>query len=114
MTTHDSGWKKFYADIIKTYNCGYSVILGRFSGILNLFFTVATFFLVKGLDLGYFQIIIIFIFLFAILMGMGHAYLKLDLQKSEFSSNFKEQPELIEMKADIKQIKELLEQQRKI
>jgi len=112
MATHDSGWKRFYANAIKTYNAGYGAVLGRFSGLLNLFFTVATFFLVKGLDLGFFETIIIFIVVFSGLMGLGFTYLKLDLQKSEFSSNFKEQPELVQMFNDIKEIKKLLEEDR--
>ena len=112
MATHDSGWKRFYANTIKTYNAGYGAILGRFSGLLNLFFTVATFLLVKGLDLGFIETIAIFAVVFGGLMGLGTIYLKLDLQKSEFSSNFREQPELVQMFNDIKSIKKLLEEDR--
>ena len=109
MATHDSGWKRFYANTIKTYNAGYGAILGRFSGLLNLFFTVATFLLVKGLDLGFIETIAVFIVVFSVLMGLGALYLKLDLQKSEFSANFKEQPELVQMFDDVKEIKRMLE-----
>jgi len=108
MAGHDSGWRRLYANAIKVYNCGYGAVLGRFSGLLNLFFTVATFLLVKGFDLGFVETIIIFVVAFGGLMGMGYIYLRLDLQKSEFSSNFREQPELVQMHNDIKEIKELL------
>ena len=112
MVNHDAGWKRLYANIIKTYNAGYSMILGRFSGLLNLFFTIATFLLVKGLDLGFIETIIIFAIAFGGLMGMGYIYLRLDLQKSEFSSNFKEQPELVQMFNDVKEIKKMLEDKK--
>jgi len=39
---------------------------------------------------------------------LGFIYLKLDLQKSEFSSNFREQPEMVQLIKDVKEIKELL------
>jgi len=99
-----------YADIIKIYNVGYGAILGRFSGVLNLFFTVATFLVVKGLDLGYIETLAIFIVVMIIIMTLGFLYLRVGLQKSEFSSNFREQPEMLEMMKDIKEIKNKLNQ----
>jgi len=112
MAGHDAGWKRLYANLIKTYNAGYGAVLGRFSGLLNLFFTVATFFLVKGLDLGFIETIIIFGIAFGGLMLLGFVYLKLDLQKSEFSSNFREQPEMLQILNDIAEIKKILEDDR--
>jgi len=114
MATHDTGWKRLYANLIKTYNAGYGAVLGRFSGLLNLFFTVATFFLVKGLDLGFIETIGIFVIAFSGLMLLGYIYLKLDLQKSEFSSNFREQPEMVQLIKDVKEIKELLMEKEEI
>ena len=108
MVAHDEGWKKIYADLIKMYNVGYGTLFGRISGIMNLFFTVATFLLVKGLDLGYIEIIIFGIILLSVIMGMGYIYLRMDLTKSEFSSNFQEQPEMVQMFNDIAEIKKIL------
>ena len=110
MVDHDKGWKKLYADLIKIYNVGYGTLFGRVSGIMNLFFTVATFLLVKGLDLGYIEIIIIGVIVISAIMIMGYIYLRMDLAKSEFSSNFREQPELVQMKNEISEIKRLLEE----
>ena len=100
--------KKKYADIIKIWNTGYGAILGRFSGIMNLFFTVATFFLVKGMDLTYTQTIILGILLISVIMISGYIYLKMGFQKAEFSSNFEEQPEFKDMRDRLIRIEGLL------
>jgi hypothetical protein len=103
------GWKRFYADSIKIYNTGYGAILGRFSGLLNLFFTIATFFLVKQFDLSYTELIIVAIVVFTGLMIAGWLYLKFGFQKAEFSSNFVEQPELYAMHKQIQRIETKLD-----
>jgi hypothetical protein len=103
------GWKKLYADAIKTYNTGYGAIFGRFSGMLNLFFTVATFFIVKQFDLSYTELIIIVILGFSGLMLAGWLYLKFGFQKAEFSSNFLEQPEMHDMHLRIQRIESKLD-----
>ena len=101
--------KRMYADVIKIWNTGYGAILGRFSGVTNLFFTIATFFLVKGLDLTYTQTIILGIIVIAAIMICGYIYLKLGLQKAEYSSNVQEQPEMIELVTRVQRIEQKLD-----
>jgi hypothetical protein len=112
MTTRQrmapKGLKRLYADVIKIWNTGYGAILGRFSGVLNLFFTIATFFLVKSMDLSYTELVLIGIGVFAAIMIGGYLYLKFGFQKAEFSSNFIEQPELHEMYLRLQRMEEML------
>ena len=56
------------------------------------------------------ETIAIFGVAFGGLMGMRYIYLRLDLQKSEFSSNFREQPEMLQMMREISEIKKLLKE----
>jgi len=91
------GLKIFYADMMKVYGTGYNAVLGRFSGLLNLFFTIATFLVVKEFNLGYIQTAGIFIIALTILMMLGYFYLKFDLLKAEAKSNFIEGPQQLEM-----------------
>jgi hypothetical protein len=106
-------WKQTYAYIIKVWNTGYGAVLGRFSGVMNLFFTVATFFLVKGMDLSYTQTIILGIVVISTIMIAGFIYLKLGLQKAEFSSNFDEAPEWKDIRDRIIRIDNMLTEEQK-
>lgn len=106
--TPKRGWKRLYADLIKCWNTGYGVILGRFGGAANLFFTIASFLLLKGLNFSYTETILAAVVVFAALMILGFVYLKMNLQKAEFSSNFVEQPELHEMYLRVQRMEEML------
>jgi uncharacterized membrane protein YciS (DUF1049 family) len=104
------GWKLLYAEIIKTYNTGYGAILGRFSGVLNLALLASTYLLVKGFELSFTQSVFVGIILIVCILISGFIYLKVGLQKAEFSSGFAEQPEMVKMKQDIEEIKDLLKE----
>lgn len=106
--TPKRGWKRLYADLVKCWNTGYGIGLGRFGGMANLFFTVASFFLLKQVDLSYTEIAVIAVLVIIGLVILGYVYLKMNLQKAEFSSNFLEQPELHEQYLRIQRIEEML------
>jgi uncharacterized membrane protein YciS (DUF1049 family) len=108
MTTHDSGWKKLYANIILVWNTGYGSVLGRFQGMINLTLLASTYMLAKGFELSFVESMIFGIGLIIFILICGFFYLKAGLSKSEFSVNVKQQPEMVQLFNDIKEIKELL------
>jgi len=104
MNKHTKGWRRIYGELMKIWGCGYGAVLGRFQGIINIALIGSTYLLAKGFELSFLETIgfglaiIIFIFV------SGFLYLKMDLQKAEYSSNIKEQPELKEMYDKINEI----------
>jgi uncharacterized membrane protein YciS (DUF1049 family) len=108
-TPHDSGWKKLYADLIKIYSNGYSMVLGRFYGLINLVLLGSTYLITKGFELTFIESITIGAGFFIFIMVSGLVYLKLGLQKSEYSSNLKEQPEMLEILNTIREMNKKLD-----
>ena len=106
--TPKSGWKMLYANVIKCWNTGYGAVLGRFSGVINLALLASTYLLVKGFELSFIQSIFVGVALIAVILVSGFIYLRTGFQKAEFSSNFAEQPEMMQMKRDIEEIRDLL------
>lgn len=104
-----SGWKMFYANLIKCWNTGYGAIFGRFYGIINLALLASTYLLVKGFELSFTQSIIVGIIMVVVLLVSGWTYLKYGFQKAEYSSNFEEQPELADMYRRIKRIEDKID-----
>jgi len=103
-----SGWKMLYANVIKCWNTGYGAILGRVSGVINLALLASTYLLVKGFELSFTQSVFAGVVLIAVILVSGFVYLRFGFQKAEASSNFIEQPELMQMKRDIEEIKAIL------
>jgi uncharacterized membrane protein YciS (DUF1049 family) len=104
MSKHTTGWRGLYGGVMKVWGIGYGAILGRAQGIINISLIGSTYLLAKGFELSFFETIgfgiVVIIFVFA----SGLIYIKLDLQKAEYSSNIKEQPELKEMYDKINEI----------
>jgi len=108
------GIKKVYADLVKTWNTGYGAGVGRFYGVINIILTASTFLIVKGFDLSFTQSIIFGLLLFVGIMLFGYFYIVMGFTKAEYSSNLKEQPEMIVLINDIKEIKDILKNQNKV
>lgn len=92
----------------KHWGIGYGVIIGRFYGLVNFVLLLSTFLLAKGFEISFLETIIYGLVICAIVFILGVLYAKFDFQKAEFSQNFKEQPELVQMKKDIEEIKLML------
>lgn len=108
MVAHDSGWKRFYANILLVWNTGYSSVLGRFQGMINLVLLASTYMLAKGFELSIVESLMFGAGLIIFIMVAGFIYLKMGLSKSEFSANVKQQPEFVQLFNDVKEIKEFL------
>ena len=108
MSNHDSGWKKLYANIILVWNTGYGSVLGRFQGMINLVLLASTYLLAKGFELSVIESLSIGVALIIFIMAAGFLYLKAGLAKSEFSTNVRQQPEMVQLFNDVKEIKEML------
>ena len=108
MTTHDSGWKRLYAKILLVWGTGYSSILGRFQGMINLVLLASTYMLAKGFELSMVESLLFGAGLVVFIMVGGFIYLKMGLAKSEFSINVRQQTEMVQLFNDVKEIKEIL------
>lgn len=106
------GWKRLYADVMKTYNTGYGAILGRFTGVLNLALLASTYLLVKGFELSFTESLFAGIGIVVVILISGFLYLWFGFQKAEASSAFAEQPELMQMKLDIEEIKAIVKKRQ--
>ena len=83
-------------------------MIAKFSGVLNIVLLGSTYLMVLGVDLPFYVTITFGVSLAFFVMVMGYFYLKFDLQKSEYSSNVKEMPEMLQLFNDVKEIKEML------
>ena len=101
---HNKGWKRRYADMMKFYGVGYSSLLGRFQGIINLALLASVYLLGKGVELSFIQTIVFGVCLLAFILISGFIYIKMGLQKAEAVSAFVENPQLCEMYAGIQRI----------
>ena len=104
MNKHKTGWRGLYGNIMKTWGTGYGAVLGRFQGIINISLIGSTYLLTKGFELSFLQTVLFGIIVMVTIFVSGYIYLRLDLQKAEYSSNIKEQPELYEMHEKINEI----------
>jgi len=105
----EKGIGRVYADLIKCWNTGYGAVLGRWAGIVNLALLGSIYLLVKGFELSFTQTIFFIVFVFLSMSTIGFLYLKMGLQKQEFSSNFTEQPEFLEMYNRLRSIEEKID-----
>jgi uncharacterized membrane protein YciS (DUF1049 family) len=76
--------------------------------MINLVLLASTYLLAKGFELSMVESLAFGLGLVAFIMIAGYIYLKADLSKSEFSTNVKQQPEMVQLFNDVKEIKELL------
>lgn len=101
--------KELYGDIMKIYTSGYNFVLGRFYGIVNLALLSSTFLMVKGIDIGFIETVLVGVVSIIGLMLVGVVYLRLGLVKAEAQSNFLENPQNMEMLVRIRRIEEKLD-----
>ena len=92
----------------KHWGIGYGILIGRFYGIINFILLISVFLMNKGIEVSFIQTLVFGIVSCVIIFVSGLIYVKFDFQKAEFSSGFKEQPEMVKMKQDIEEIKEML------
>ncbi len=97
MKKHTSGWRGLYGGIMKTWGIGYGAVLGRVQGIINISLIGSTYLIAKGFELSFFETIGFGVAIIVFIFVSGLIYLKLDLQKAEYSSFIKEQPEMLEI-----------------
>jgi len=102
------GLRKLYAEFIKVWNIGYSAGIGRFYGMINIILMASTFLIVKGFELSFTETIILAGVMFIFIISFGIVYVKFGFQKAEFSTQFKEQPELYEMSKRVERIESML------
>lgn len=104
-----SGWKKFYADVMKYYGTGYGSLLGRFSGIINLALLASTYLLVKGFELSFTESVFAGVGILVFILISGYLYVKLGLLKAESASTFIENPQQFEMYQSVLRIEKKLD-----
>ena len=103
------GWKGIYGWAMKTWGCGYGILVGKIYGIINLVLLVSTYMIVKGLPLGFIESLIIGIVGVSVIFISGIIFVKMGLLKAEADSNFIENPQQLEMYHRIQRIEDKLD-----
>jgi len=94
--------------IIKYWEAGYGKVLARVYSMLSFILMASTYLLLQGFDIGFLAIPLIFLILVTIVFIIGFFYVKLGWLKAEQAAFFNENPELINIRQELKEIKELL------
>jgi hypothetical protein len=102
-------FKDVYGFFIRCWSCGQTYVFGRFTGIISLVLLVSTYLAVGEVKLEYFHLIGLGLLMVVLILFSGFIYVKLGLYKSEMKYMYKENPEIQEIKKDVKRCLDLLE-----
>jgi len=95
--------------IIKYWDAGYSKILGRFYGMINFILIGLTYLTLQGIIIDLPVILFLFISMIVLIFVLGVVYVKGGFLKAEQTALFLENPEFVELKKEVKEIKGLLQ-----
>ena len=95
--------------IIKYWEAGYGKVLARIYSMLSFILMASTYLLLQGFNVGLFEIITVFILLITAVFVIGIFYVKFGWLKAEQSAFFNENPELVLIRSELKEIKGLLQ-----
>ena len=104
--------KEAYGLFITCWECGQVKVLGRISGIITLLLAVTTYLELKHISLYWWQFILLGIFLIIIVITSGFAYRKFNLFKIEQGAIQRQNPELMEIKSDLKKLVKEIDEKR--
>jgi len=95
--------------IIKYWEAGYGKVLARVYSMLSFILMASTYLLLQGFQVGVFEVMLVFISLVTIVFVIGIFYVKFGWLKAEQSAFFNENPELVQIREELKDIKELVQ-----
>ena len=94
--------------IIKYWEAGYGKVLARVYSMLSFIIASSTYLLLNGFKMDIIGITLVFATLITIVFIVGIFYVKFGWLKAEQSAFFNENPELINIRQELKEIKELI------
>ena len=94
--------------LIKFWDSGYSKVLGRFYGMINFILIISTYLILRGIEINVFLSITLFLVMVVVIFILGIFYVKLGFLGAEQVALYQENPEFMELRKEIKDIKELL------
>jgi hypothetical protein len=101
-------FKDLYGGFIRSWECGQVKVLGRVSGVITLCLVVSTYLELKHVSLFWWQFCLLGLVLVCFILVTGWVYSRLNLFKLEQSAIQRHNPEMMEIKADVKRCLVLL------
>jgi len=101
--------RKWQGRFIKYWEAGYGKVLARVYSMLSFILMISTYLLVKGFEVSLLETIIVFVGLVVIVFVIGIFYVKTGFLKAEQSAFFNENPDFVELRKELAEIKGLLE-----
>jgi len=100
---------KLFGQFIICWSTGQTYVLGRMTGIITLVLLFSTYLAVLNIFLVWWQLILLGLLMGGIILFSGYLYVKFKLYSIELGMVQRQNPELMEIKKDVKYLKELLE-----
>lgn len=100
--------KGLLGEFIKYWECGQQKVTGRVNAVITLCLVVATYLQLKHFPLFWWQFILLALGLACIILLAGFLYVHFNIYKLEQGTLQRENPEMMEIKKDIKHCLELL------
>ena len=100
--------KNILGTFIKFWECGQQKVMGRINAVLTLCLVISTYLELKHVPLFWWQFILLGIAISGIVLLTGFFYVKLNIYKLEQGTLQRENPEMMEIKRDVKRCLELL------
>jgi len=97
-----------FSNFIKFWVAGQTYVFGRFTGVVSLVLLASTYLAVIGINLKWWELIGLGLLMGLLIMVSGFLYVKFNMFKLELGAIQRENPELMEIKKDIKEIKKFL------
>ena len=94
--------------IIKYWEAGYGKVLARVYSMLSFILMASTYLLLQGFEMGFVEMVLVFIMLISLVFIIGIFYVKFGWLKAEQSAFFNENPELMSIRTELRDIKELI------
>jgi hypothetical protein len=100
--------KNWYGSFIRAWACGQNNVYGRFSSILSICLLASTYLELKHVPLYWWQFCLLGLAIFCAIWVSGFLYVYFGLYKLEQGAAQRHNPEMMEIKADVKKCLELL------
>ena len=94
--------------VIKYWDSGYSKVLGRFYGMINFILIGLTYLTLQGINVDLLTIALLFVSMVIFIFMLGLAYVKFGFLGAEQKAMYEENPEFVDLKNEVKEIKKLL------
>jgi len=94
--------------IIKYWEAGYGKVLARVYSLLSFILMASTYLLLQGFEITPITMLLVFLGLVTTVFIIGTFYVKLGWLKAEQSAFFNENPELMSIREELKEIKEMI------